>query len=131
MDQLTIEGPAKLEGTIKVSSAKNAYLPILACVLLSPKPVHLKNLPNLRDIKTMMVLLKNLGVQISEDGEWTTFDASKIISQEATYDLVKTMRASILVLGPLLARFKYAKVSCLVVVRLAQDHRYTPFSLLN
>ena len=111
MDQLVIEGPTKLEGTVKVSAAKNAYLPILACVLLSPKPVHLKNLPKLRDIKTMMVLLKNLGVQISEKGEWTTFDASKVMSQEATYDLVKTMRASILVLGPLLARFKYAKVS--------------------
>ena len=117
MDQLVIEGPTKLEGTVKVSAAKNAYLPILACVLLSPKPVHLKNLPKLRDIKTMMVLLKNLGVQISEKEQWTTFDASKVISQEATYDLVKTMRASILVLGPLLARLSARRYPCPVVAQ--------------
>ncbi len=111
MDQLIIDGPVKLKGKVRVSAAKNAYLPILASVLLSPKPVHLKNLPGLRDIKTMISLLENLGVSVNKRGEWTTFDASNIYSQEATYDLVKTMRASILVLGPLLARFKYAKVS--------------------
>ena len=111
MDQLVIEGPVKLEGRVKVSAAKNAYLPIMASILLSPKPVHLRNLPSLRDIKTMVSLLENLGVSVKRKGEWTTFDASMVHSQEATYDLVKTMRASILVLGPLLARFKYAKVS--------------------
>jgi UDP-N-acetylglucosamine 1-carboxyvinyltransferase len=111
MDQLLIKGPTKLEGEVRVSRAKNAYLPILAAVLLTDKPVHLKNLPALRDIRTMMKLLENLGVKIHRNGDVTTFDASNLSSHEATYELVKTMRASIFVLGPLLARLKKAKVS--------------------
>jgi len=111
MDKLIIEGPAKLSGTVRVSRAKNAYLPILAGVLLNPHPVHLKNLPDLRDINTILKLLQNLGVKITKEGNVTTFDASDIKSYDALYDLVKTMRASILVLGPLLARFKAARVS--------------------
>lgn len=111
MDQLVINGPSKLEGSIKVSCAKNAYLPILAGVLLNPKPTHLKNLPNLRDIRTMCKLLEMLGVKITKNGNVTTFDASEITSTEATYELVKTMRASIFVLGPLMARMANAKVS--------------------
>lgn len=111
MDKLIIEGPAKLEGHIRVSRAKNAYLPILAGVLLNPHPVHLKNLPDLRDTNTILKLLENLGVKITKNGNVTTFDASNITSFDALYDLVKTMRASILVLGPLLARFKSARVS--------------------
>jgi UDP-N-acetylglucosamine 1-carboxyvinyltransferase len=111
MDKLIITGPCVLKGNVRISRAKNAYLPILAAVLLSDKPIHLKNIPDLQDIKTMMKLLSNLGVQISKNGDVTTFNASMLNSHEATYDLVKTMRASIFVLGPLLARMGKAKVS--------------------
>lgn len=111
MDKLIISGPSTLSGTVHISRAKNAYLPILAAVLLSDKPIHLKNIPNLQDIKTMIKLLSNLGVTVTKDDDITTFDASTLNSHEATYDLVKTMRASIFVLGPLLARLKKAKVS--------------------
>lgn len=112
MDKLIIEGPSQLSGTVKISTAKNAYLPILAAVLLSDKPIKLKKLPDLRDIRTMLRLLQNLGVKIDDhDDEYTSFDASQLSSHEATYELVKTMRASIFVLGPLLARLGKAKVS--------------------
>lgn len=111
MDKLIITGPCSLSGKVRISRAKNAYLPILAAVLLSDKPIHLKNIPDLQDIKTMIKLLSNLGVQVSKNGDITTFDASTLNSHEATYDLVKTMRASIFVLGPLLARLGKAKVS--------------------
>lgn len=111
MDKLIISGPAKLSGKVEISRAKNAYLPILAAVLLSDKLIHLKNIPDLQDIKTMIKLLSNLGVTVTKSGNITTFDASTLNSHEATYDLVKTMRASIFVLGPLVARLKKAKVS--------------------
>jgi UDP-N-acetylglucosamine 1-carboxyvinyltransferase len=111
MDKLIITGPCTLSGSVRISRAKNAYLPILAAVLLSDKPIHLKNIPALQDIKTMIKLLSNLGVQVTKNGDITTFDASTLNSHEATYDLVKTMRASIFVLGPLLARLGKAKVS--------------------
>lgn len=111
MDKLLVHGPCKLNGTVKISRAKNAYLPILAAVLLSDKKIHLKNIPDLQDIKTMIKLLQNLGVTVTKEGNVTTFDASTLNSHEATYDLVKTMRASIFVLGPLLARLGKAKVS--------------------
>lgn len=111
MEKLIINGPAKLSGSVKVSRAKNAYLPILAGVLLCEEPVTLKNIPELRDINTMKKLLENLGVKITGDNSAMTFDCSKIDHVEATYDLVKTMRASICVLGPLLTRFNEAKVS--------------------
>ena len=111
MDKLIITGPTTLSGSVRISRAKNAYLPILAAVLLSDKPIHLKNIPELQDIKTMIKLLSNLGVQVEKKGEITTFNAKALNSHEATYDLVKTMRASIFVLGPLLARLGKAKVS--------------------
>ncbi|MCK6595920.1 MAG: UDP-N-acetylglucosamine 1-carboxyvinyltransferase [Bacteriovoracaceae bacterium] len=111
MDKLLVHGPCKLNGTVKISRAKNAYLPILAAVLLSDKKIHLKNIPDLQDIKTMIKLLEMLGVTVTRAGNITTFDASTLNSHEATYDLVKTMRASIFVLGPLLARLGKAKVS--------------------
>ncbi len=111
MDKIRIQGPCKLSGEVSISRAKNAYLPILAAILLTDKEVRLKNLPGLRDIKTMLKLLGNLGVEISYEGDETIFNASKLESYEATYDLVKTMRASIFVLGPLLGRLKKAKVS--------------------
>jgi UDP-N-acetylglucosamine 1-carboxyvinyltransferase len=111
VDKLYIDGPAKLNGSVRVSRAKNAYLPIIAGVLLNPRKTTLINLPELRDIITINKLLSNLGVEIKTEGHKTIYDTSKFEGHEATYDLVKTMRASILVLGPLLARFKKAKVS--------------------
>lgn len=113
MDRIIIKGPAKLKGEVLISRSKNAYLPILAACLLSTKPIRLKNLPQLRDVKTMLRLLENFGVKIktSDDGVWTEIDSSELNSFEATYDLVKTMRASIFVLGPLLARLGRARVS--------------------
>lgn len=111
MDKLLVEGPCKLSGTVKISRSKNAYLPILTAVLLNPHPIHFKNLPELRDIRTILKLLEKLGVKITKCENVTTLDASNITSYEALYDMVKTMRASILVLGPLLARFNTAKVS--------------------
>ena len=111
MDKLVIKGPSLLKGHVAVSCAKNAYLPILAAVLLNPKKVSLLNLPKLEDIHVMKKLLTNLGVRITRLNNRDVFDSSSISSVEATYDLVKTMRASILVLGPLLGRFKKAKVS--------------------
>ena len=112
MDKLLIKGPSSLRGVVSVSCAKNAYLPILAAVLLNPKKILLQDLPDLRDIHVMKKLLYNLGVKIKKiDVNKEEFDTAHITSLEATYDLVKTMRASILVLGPLLGRFKRAKVS--------------------
>lgn len=111
MDKLIINGGCELNGDVFVSRAKNAYLPILAAVLLSDQAIELEDVPDLRDIKTMWKLLENLGVKTEVVGNVTKVDASNIHSQEATYELVKTMRASIFVLGPLLSRFKKAKVS--------------------
>jgi UDP-N-acetylglucosamine 1-carboxyvinyltransferase len=111
MDKIIVSGPCKLSGKVAVSRAKNAYLPILAAVLLSDKPVHLVNIPDLQDIKTMIKLLYNMGVKIKKNNNIITFDASELNSFEATFDLVKTMRASIFILGPLLARLKHAKVA--------------------
>lgn len=112
MEKLLINGPAKLSGEVSISRAKNAYLPILAAVLLTDKEIRLRDLPDLRDIRTMVKLLENLGVKVTkEDDNITVFDASALENHEATYDLVKTMRASIFVLGPLLGRLNKAKVS--------------------
>ena len=111
MDKLFITGPAKLSGTVKVSCAKNAFLPILSAVVLSPKQIILEDLPMLRDINTMIRILENMGVKVERQEGRTLFDASSRITPQATYDLVKTMRASIFILGPLLTRFKWAKVS--------------------
>lgn len=113
MDKLIITGSTQLAGEINISAAKNAYLPLMAAVLLNENPVHFKRLPKLRDIATMKKLLASFGVKITENkiNEITTFDAGDLTSHEANYELVKTMRASIFVLGPLLTRLKKAKVS--------------------
>lgn len=111
MDKIFIEGPCKLSGSVEVSRAKNAYLPIQAATILNPHGVKLRNLPELRDIRTMNRILQELGVGVESTGNLTSYDPSNVVSCEATYDLVKTMRASVLVLGPLLGRFKTAKVS--------------------
>ncbi len=111
MDKFVINGPAKLSGTVEVSKSKNSTLPIMASTLLFDKPVTLKNLPELRDIATMKKLLEKLGVKIEQRGSETIFDSSELTFCEATYEMVKTMRASVLVMGPLLTREKRAVVS--------------------
>ena len=112
MDKLLIEGGATLSGNVTISGAKNAALPILAGTLLATEKVILSNVPHLKDVTTMLSLLQMMGVQVTVDEHMTVeIDASDVSSLEAPYDLVKTMRASILVLGPLLARFGEADVS--------------------
>ncbi|MDQ7091910.1 MAG: UDP-N-acetylglucosamine 1-carboxyvinyltransferase [Methylococcales bacterium] len=112
MDKLKITGGAQLSGELKISGAKNAALPILAATILADTPVNIGNIPHLRDITTTMELLGQMGVKLMIDEKMSVeVDASTMSSFEAPYDLVKTMRASILVLGPLLARFGEAHVS--------------------
>ncbi len=110
MDKLIIKGGKKLSGEVTISSAKNATLPILAATLLVDGKTHFKNLPELQDVHFTFKLLENLGAKIQE-GSTTVIDTSNIDNLEAPYDLVRKMRASILVLGPLLARFGKARVS--------------------
>ncbi|CAA9891882.1 UDP-N-acetylglucosamine 1-carboxyvinyltransferase (Enoylpyruvate transferase) (UDP-N-acetylglucosamine enolpyruvyl transferase) (EPT) [Candidatus Methylobacter favarea] len=112
MDKLIITGGARLSGELRISGAKNAALPILAATLLSEEPVSLGNIPHLHDITTTMELLGRMGVRLLVDEKMNIeVDSSTINSFEAPYELVRTMRASILVLGPLLARFGEAHVS--------------------
>jgi UDP-N-acetylglucosamine 1-carboxyvinyltransferase len=112
MDKLIITGGNKLSGELRISGAKNAALPILAATLLSEKPVSVGNIPHLHDITTTMELLGRMGVELMVDEKMNIeVDSSTINSYEAPYELVRTMRASILVLGPLLARFGEAHVS--------------------
>ena len=112
MDKLLIRGGRPLHGELRVSGAKNAALPILAATLLASHPVVVRNLPHLHDVTTMIELLGCLGVQVVVDERLgVEVDASTITNFQADYDLVKTMRASILVLGPLVARFGEAHVS--------------------
>ncbi|MDA9598647.1 UDP-N-acetylglucosamine 1-carboxyvinyltransferase [Candidatus Pelagibacter sp.] len=111
MQKLEVFGAKKLKGQIQVSGSKNASLPILAATLLSKKKITLKNLPRVHDIDTMISLLKSLGSEIKINKQKAIIDNSKQKKIFASYNLVKTMRAGILVLGPLLAKFGYAKVS--------------------
>lgn len=112
MDKLIITGGNKLSGELRISGAKNAALPILAATLLSEAPVSVGNIPHLHDITTTMELLGRMGVQLMVDEKMNIeVDSNTINSYEAPYELVRTMRASILVLGPLLARFGEAHVS--------------------
>jgi UDP-N-acetylglucosamine 1-carboxyvinyltransferase len=111
MDKLQIVGGKRLDGEIVISGAKNAALPILCAGLLTSGDVELSNVPNLHDVKTMLKLLAQTGLKVTQDGEQVTLNGANIDTLEAPYELVKTMRASILVLGPLLARFGEAKVS--------------------
>jgi UDP-N-acetylglucosamine 1-carboxyvinyltransferase len=112
MDKLKISGGRPLEGSIRISGAKNAALPILCAALLTDKPLRLTNVPRLMDISTMAKLLRRMGMQAehASDGEFV-LNARRIEDPTAPYELVKTMRASVLVLGPLLARGGRAKVS--------------------
>ena len=113
MEKFEVIGEKKLKGTIKISGSKNSSLPILAATLLSSKKVQILNLPRVKDIETMLLLLRSLGSNIKFNKKNKSVDVynSKNIKTFASYNLVKTMRAGILVLGPLLARFNKAKVS--------------------
>lgn len=111
MDKLVIEGGFPLKGEVIISGAKNAALPILISSLLSDETLNLQNVPNLQDIKTCIDLLSALGVSVKRQGNDCFLDANDVNNFDAPYELVKTMRASILVLGPLLAKYGEAKVS--------------------
>ncbi|MDR7017000.1 UDP-N-acetylglucosamine 1-carboxyvinyltransferase [Acinetobacter sp. 3657] len=111
MDKFLITGGVKLEGEVRISGAKNAALPLLAAMILADSPITLTNVPNLKDVNTLVELIAGLGITMRYEGETVCADASTLDNQFAPYELVKTMRASILVLGPLLARYGNAKVS--------------------
>ncbi len=111
MDKFQIQGNGPLKGEIRVSGAKNAALPILCAGLLTADTLSLDNVPNLQDTRTTLKLLRQMGVTAEQDGARVTINGGGINAYEAPYELVKTMRASILVLGPLVARFGEARVS--------------------
>jgi len=114
MDKLKIQGGRRLEGTVRISGAKNAALPEMAAALLTSEPVQLKNIPHVRDIITMAKLLAHMRCTVSSPDippSEFTIQAETVSHAEAPYELVKTMRASVLTLGPLVARFGYARVS--------------------
>ena len=130
MDKLRMVGGTPLKGEVKIAGAKNAALPILCACLLTDQAVVLRNVPDLQDVRTMLKLLQEIGVTVSfpdaKDRSHVVLNAAVIKSSEATYEMVKTMRASILVLGPLLARMHSAKVSlpggCAIGARPVDQH---------
>ena len=128
MDKFLIDGPCKIKGKVFISGSKNASLPILAATLLFDKPVIIKNLPKVRDINTMLNLLKSLGskISLSKDKKIAKIQNGKNIKTFASYSLVKTMRGSILVLGPLISRYHKSKTSlpggCLIGARPVNYH---------
>jgi len=111
MQKLAIQGGNRLNGEVRISGAKNAALPILCASLLSREPLQLGNVPDMSDVATMCKLLHKMGVVIQQSGAQITLSAAQIDKLEAPYEMVKTMRAAILVLGPLVARFGEARVS--------------------
>jgi UDP-N-acetylglucosamine 1-carboxyvinyltransferase len=123
---LEIQGGAPLNGTVAVSAAKNAALPALAAALLTPEPVVLPNVPALMDVRTMVRLLETLGASVERQGSHTRIQVPRITSDEAAYELVSTMRASVVVLGPLVARHGSARVAlpggCAIGVRPIDQH---------
>ena len=126
MDKLIIEGDRPLRGEVKISGSKNAALPILAATLLTDEPCVIRNVPNLRDTRTMIALLKSLGKKVEVEGNRLTVTANGRPNYVADYKLVSTMRGSFCVLGPLLAKLKKAKVSlpggCIIGVRPVDLH---------
>ena len=130
MDKLRMVGGIPLKGEVVIAGAKNAALPILCACLLCDEPITLRNVPDLQDVRTMLKLLQEIGVTVSfpdaRDRNHVVLHAANIKSSEATYEMVKTMRASILVLGPLLARMHSAKVSlpggCAIGARPVDQH---------
>ncbi|MBN2358272.1 MAG: UDP-N-acetylglucosamine 1-carboxyvinyltransferase [Deltaproteobacteria bacterium] len=111
MDRLVIRGGVPLQGEVRISGSKNAVLPAMAAALLAPGESRVRNVPNLMDVRTMVRLLEHMGVVASIEGDVVRLDAGPAANPEAPYELVKTMRASFFVLGPLLARYKRARVS--------------------
>lgn len=111
MNYLRIQGPTKLSGTVTISGAKNAALPLITLTLLGHNPITMSNTPEVADIKTLLKLLGNLGASYTLEDHILKIDTSTVNHTMANYDIVKTMRASILVLGPLLARFGHCEVS--------------------
>ena len=111
MDYLKTQSVKSLNGTIKISGAKNASLPLIAMTILARNSVNIKNLPHVADINTLLKLLSNLGAKCDFLDDRVVVDTSTLTETKATYDIVKTMRASILVLGPILARFGHCEVS--------------------
>lgn len=127
MDKLLIQGGSVLNGEVTISGAKNAALPILCSALLTADPMHFTNVPHLKDISTMLRLLGDMGVTVTMDGiDGLVLNAGALNNPVASYDMVKTMRASILVLGPLVARFGEARVSlpggCAIGARPVDQH---------
>ena len=127
MDKLILQGGHRLKGEVRVSGAKNAALPILCAALLTPEPLTLTNVPRLNDVRTMCALLSQMGVrQHGDEPSSITLDAAHIDWPLAPYELVRTMRASILALGPLLARCGEARVSlpggCAIGLRPVDQH---------
>jgi UDP-N-acetylglucosamine 1-carboxyvinyltransferase len=126
MDKLAIEGGVPLRGEVRVSGAKNAALPLMCAALLSPAPLRLTNVPRLRDVRTMLELLAQMGVAVERDGDAVMLAAKRLDRPVAPYEQVKTMRASILVLGPLVARGGEARVSlpggCAIGLRPVDQH---------
>ena len=112
MDKLVIEGGARLRGEVQVSGAKNSALPVLCAAILSDEPLTVTNVPQLQDVATTARLLQTMGASVERPARHTmVLDCAKLDRLEAPYDLVRTMRASILVLGPMVARFGRARVS--------------------
>ncbi|MDJ0810806.1 MAG: UDP-N-acetylglucosamine 1-carboxyvinyltransferase [Desulfobacterales bacterium] len=111
MDKIVVEGGRRLEGLVSISGAKNAALPILAAALLTDGTCRFTNVPDLRDIHSIVQLLQSLGARVEQQDDTVVVNAAGLASSEAPYDLVRKMRASILVLGPLLARLQHARVS--------------------
>jgi UDP-N-acetylglucosamine 1-carboxyvinyltransferase len=111
LDYLKINGKKNLQGSVRIDGAKNAALPLLASTILASNGVHISNLPNVVDIRTLLKLLEMLGAKYSHNDTDISIETSRMDKTTATYDIVKTMRASILVLGPLLARFGHCEVS--------------------
>jgi len=127
MDKLIIEGGVPLAGEVRISGAKNATLPILCAAILSGEPLRVANVPHLRDVTTMLELLAQMGIGVSVDDKLgVELTAAALNNPVAPYDLVKTMRASVLVLGPLVARFGEARVSlpggCAIGLRPVDQH---------
>ena len=126
MEKLKVTGGCRLNGEVKASGAKNAALPILAASLLTADDLILSNVPHLSDIRTMGKLLSGLGMKVERENETVTLNAKSLTTLTAPYELVKTMRASIVTLGPMLARFGEARVSlpggCAIGARPVDQH---------
>ena len=111
MKKIIVEGGVSLQGEVQISGSKNAVLPIMAATLLYPGIYTISRIPHLKDVRTMSSLLEVLGAQIENKGDTCVIDTREVNRWEAPYEIVSTMRASVCVLGPLLARFGRAKVS--------------------